>query len=57
MKIRDFAKQNGHEVVGKLVRVAERERGGCRFYVDGGGNEYWVGKYGICIVTVDGGVI
>ena len=57
MKIRKFAAENGHAVVGKLIRVSGKDRGGCKFYIDEGGNEYWVGRYGICIVTADGGVI
>ena len=68
-KIREKAKAVGHEVVGKLTRHPEYETTldhmtgkevrmkGQRFYLDEGGNEYWVSKRGVCIVTADGGVI
>lgn len=69
-KIREKAKAVGHEVVGKLTRHPELEitwdsmegkwvrMKGFQFYLDEGGNEYWVSsKQGVCIVTADGGVI
>ena len=67
-KIREFAKSVGHEVVGKIVRRPDLEYdtdwydgskkwSGYRSYVDEAGNEYIIGKTGVCIVTVDGGVI
>lgn len=57
--IREFAKNVGHEVIGKLTRIAEKEteQDRSKFYMDEAGNEYWIGKKGICIVTADGGVI
>ncbi len=68
-KIREKAKAVGHEVIGKLTRHPELETTwdpmtgetvrmkGQRFYMDEGGNEYWVSRRGVCIVTADGGVI
>ena len=67
MIIRKFAKAVGHEVIGKLKRHPEREQLNekdnktrrYRFYLDEGGNEYWVDTktHGVSIVTADGGVI
>lgn len=59
MTIREYAKKNDHEIVGKLVRRTEfeTEQHKCRAYMDDAGNEYYVQKNGICIVTADGGVI
>lgn len=68
MTIRDFAKNNKHEVIGKLTRYPELEfttdpftgdkiRTKEKFYIDEGGNEYWAGKKGFSIVTADGSVI
>lgn len=63
MTIREYAKAHGHEVVGKLTRHAECEwladgfgnskHEDFKFYVDEAGNEYYVDKKGICIITVD----
>ncbi len=67
MTIRDFAKSVGHKVVGKLKRCPELEqlnetdnkKRRYRFYMDEGGNEYWVDTktHSVSIVTADGGVI
>lgn len=68
MTIREYAKKRGFEVVGKLTRhpeleydfdsfTGERKHIGSKFYKDEGGNEYYVGKKGVCIVTADGGVM
>lgn len=59
MKIRDYAKEVGFEIVGKLTRHPELEYDcdDCRHYVDEADNEYIVGKNGVCIVTADGDVI
>lgn len=67
MTIRTYAKQIGHEVVGKLTRHPEWEyttdtferdkHSGVKSYSDEGGNCYHIGKHGICIVTEDGAVI
>lgn len=67
MTIREYAKQCGHEVVGKLVRHPELEKlnetdnkdGRYYFYIDEAGNEYWIDTKDkkVCIVTADGGVI
>lgn len=68
MKIRDYAKEVGFEIAGKLTRHPEweytaddfsgkKKHSGCRHYSDEDGNEYIVGKKGMCIVTADGGVI
>ena len=68
-KIRAKAKEVDHEVIGKLTRHPELETTldpmtlkpvrlkGYRFYLDEGGNEYWVSRRGVCIVTPDGDVI
>lgn len=67
MNIRDFAKANGHEVVGKLTRHKEWEwdlqwdgsqkHSGVKSYSDEAGNVYHIGKKGVSIVTVDGDII
>ena len=67
MTIREYAKQRGHKVVGKLVRYPEREKlnetdnkyGRYYFYLDEVGNEYWIDTKdkGVSIVTADGGVM
>lgn len=70
MTIRQYAKQVGHEVVGKLTRHPEWEfdqnpftgevrhnREGARHYADEGGNEYIVSPRGVVIIDPDGGVI
>lgn len=67
MTLREFAKQNGHEIIGKLTRRPEWEyttdykgdpkHSGCKHYSDEAGNEYISGKNGHCIVTADGAVI
>ena len=64
MKIREYAKSVGFEVVGKLTRRPEWEyktngfdgsirHSGVKSYSDDGGNVYHVGKRGICIVSAD----
>jgi len=66
--IREYADKVGHKVVGKLTRIPDKElmldgftgemkRTKAKFYVDEGGNEYWVSKNGVCIVDFEGGVI
>lgn len=65
--IREFAKEVGFEIVGKLTRHPELEmelqwdgtkkRGKERIYLDEAGNEYIIGQKGVCIVDTDGGVI
>lgn len=66
--IREYAKVNGFEIVGKLTRrpeweynmdtfTGEKKHSGCRHYSDEGGNEYIIGKKGCCIVTADDEVI
>jgi len=67
MTIREYAKKCGFEVVGKLTRRPEFEyetdwfdgskrRTEERCYFDEGGNEYWIGKRGVCCVNAEGGV-
>ena len=67
MTIRQYAKQVGHEVVGKLTRRPELEYttdfcgdsvwSGYKTYTDEAGNEYDVKDGSVCICTADGGVI
>lgn len=68
MTIREYAAKCGFRIVGKLTRHPEHEydtnwfdgskkHSGCRCYFDEGGNEYWIGKKGVCIVDAEGGVI
>lgn len=68
MKIREYAKSVGFEIVGRLTRrpewehtrdgfTGEMKHSGCKHYSDEGGNEYITGGGGVCIVTADGGVI
>lgn len=67
MTVREYAKQAGHEIVGKLTRCPDREmelqpdgnmkRGKGRAYVDEAGNEYYIDTRGVCIVDPDGSVI
>lgn len=67
MTIRQYAKQAGHEIVGKLTRhqeweykedtFGERKHSGVKSYSDEGGNCYHVSKRGVCIVTADDTVI
>lgn len=69
-KIRKYAAEVGHQVVGKLTRQAEwewdrdwisgeKKHCGSRIYTDEGGNEYLLPRKtgGVCIITADGGVI
>ena len=58
MKIRDYAKSVGFEVVGKITYLGKRNRD-TRVYIDEAKNEYWLDEVlgTICIVTADGGVI
>lgn len=64
-KIREYAEKVGHEIIGKLQRHPELEyrtdrdtlepvRSKDRAYLDEAGNEYYVGKRGVCIITADG---
>lgn len=65
--IRKYAKANGHEIIGKLTRHPEweyedtlsgcKKHGGAKAYADEAGNEYYISKGGISIVTADGGII
>ena len=68
MTIREYAREVGHEVVGKLTRRKELEYktdyytgkrvwSGYKTYTDEALNEYDVKDGGVCIVTFDGGVI
>ena len=70
-KIRNYAEQVGHQVVGNLTRrtdweydykmeggFVKKRHSGCRHYCDEGGNEYIIGKAGgVVIVDAEGGVI
>lgn len=68
-KIRAYAKEVGHEIVGKLTRRpeweytrddfdGEKKHSGCRHYSDEGGNEYIIGNNGgVCIIDAEGGCI
>ena len=56
--IRDYAKEVGFEIVGKLTRTPEAEMSDKhRAYVDQAGNEYYKSGNSICITTADGAVI
>ena len=67
MTIREYAKQVGFQIVGKLTRrpdlddvsrdwsVRIRRRNAC--YMDEAQNEYYIGDDGCYIITADGGVI
>lgn len=68
MKIREYAKSVGFEVVGKLTRHPEWEyetnmydgikrHSGVKSYSDDGGNVFHVGSGGICIVSADDSII
>ena len=63
--IRACAKSVNHEIIGRLTRRPEweydtdsftgkKKHSGYHHYSDEGGNEYIVGKHGICIVDADG---
>lgn len=67
-KIRKYAKDNNHKIIGKLTRRPDWEyierpfdcklvHTGCKHYSDEGGNEYIIGPGGICIVTVEDVII
>ena len=58
MKIRNYAKSVGFEVVGKITYMGKRDRD-IRVYIDEAKNEFWLDEVlgTICIVTADGGVI
>lgn len=61
MTFRDYAKNRGIEVVGKLKRVPDRHYGAqdshYPLWVDEAGNEYMGNeKTGFCIVTKDGSI-
>ena len=55
MTIREYAKQNDHEIIGKLTRQADIEN--TKYYIDEAGNEYYASKKSICIITAEGAVI
>ena len=57
MKIREYAKNNGHTVVGVLKYCGVVDH--ARMYIDEAGNEYYIDTalYTVCIVTADGAVI
>lgn len=68
MKIRDYAKFVGFEIIGKLTRrpsweyikdisTGEEYHSGRRHYSDEAGNEYITGRGECCIVTADGSTI
>ena len=61
MTCREYAKQAGFTVVGKLRRVPVAEHNKdiiAAVYLDENENEYWTTKAGCwCIVTADGGVL
>ena len=68
-KIRSYANEVGHQIVGKLTRrpglewtldwdTGEKKPSGYRHYSDDAGNVYIVSKTGgVCIVDAEGGVI
>ena len=58
MKIREFAKSVGHEVVGKIRYVGKSDKN-CRLYLDEANNEYYLDVVlgSVCIVCADGSVI
>lgn len=61
MTIREYARQRGVEVVGRLKRLPAydgRDQDGkrYRFYIDEANNEYTINSNGVCIVTYDGAV-
>ena len=56
--IRQYAKENGHTIIGKLTRRPEWEIArNDRWYIDEAGNEYFLCCGRCCIVTADGAVI
>lgn len=66
--IREYAKEVGHEIIGKLTRrpeweytqdsiTGDKRHDGSRCYIDEGGNEYYIYKKGFTIVNIDGEVI
>lgn len=68
MAIREYAQKVGFKIIGKLTRHPEREWNinymtgekyyiGAKIYSDEAGNEYYISKKGVCIVTADDGVI
>ena len=62
MKIRDYAKAVGFQIVGKLTRFHKGETYGAdnrkqKAYIDEAGNEYYMDKHSACIVTADGRII
>lgn len=56
MSIKEYAKKINFHIIGKLIRKASNEKN-TKLYIDEGGNEYYINKRGICIVTAEGGVI
>ena len=67
MKVRQYAKQAGFEIIGKLTRRPEceyetdyfgnRVRTDCRAYEDEAKNMYYISKKGVCIATADNEII
>lgn len=68
MTAREFAKENGIEIVGKLTKkvavTEEFDWGRCEmvekrevYWIDEAGNEFMGGRSGWCCITADGGVI
>lgn len=68
MTIREYAKINNFEIMGKLTRRPEFEwetnwhngshkHSGVKCYSDEAGNVYHVSPKGCCIITVDGIII
>lgn len=57
MSIKEYAKKNNFQIVGKLTRKAAKGIG-AKFYIDEGGNEYYITRKGEAyIITAEGGVI
>ena len=68
MTIREYAKKVGFNIVGKLIRHPEKEyetnwttgekyNTNTRFYLDEAGNEYYINKRNVCIVTINNEII
>ena len=56
MSIKEYAKKNNFQIVGKLTRKVVKGIG-AKFYIDEGGNEYYIKKDEVYIITAEGGVI
>lgn len=67
MTIREYTKAHNHEIIGKLTRHPEweyetdefehRKHTNTKAYADEGGNVYYIGEKGVCIVTAEDDVI